>query len=121
MSVPVTLSPTGRVALVTPAGELDVADAPALRRALRAASGSGVALVVVDLARVTFVDSTVLGVLLEAHRALAQPRRLVVAGAQGLPLRTLQLTGLDTVLQVVAPRTPLDPELEGALREVYAG
>lgn len=113
MPLPLAVSPSGRVALLTPSGELDVAVAAALRSALREAVGTGSAVVVVDLRDVDFLDSTVLGVVVEAHRALEGDRRLRVVHAKGLALRTLQLTGLDDVLDT----TPLEP----ALAEELAG
>lgn len=116
MPLPLALSPAGRVGLLTPSGELDVAVAADLRTALREAVGSGAAVVVIDLRDVTFLDSTVLGVVVEAHRALGDGRRLRVVHAKGLALRTLQLTGLDTVLDTV----PLEPELEVELARLRA-
>jgi anti-sigma B factor antagonist len=93
-------SPTGRTAAVTPEGELDIASAVSLRRALaRAVELPGVRLVVVDLQRTPFVDSTVLGVLVGAGRrggrrgvpvVLTHPQRRVA--------RTIALTGLDHLL-----------------------
>ena len=113
MPVPPVSTPSRSVALVTPDGELDVATAPALRDALRRAAATGCSLVVVDLSGVTFVDSTVLGVLVEVHRALAPERGLRLVGATGLPLRALQLTGLDTVLDLRPPDEALARELAG--------
>ena len=52
-----------------------------------------------DLSRVTFIDSSGLGVLVQAHRtALEQDTRLLVAVST--PVRKLlALTALDTVLE----------------------
>lgn len=117
MPLPLALSPAGRVGLLTPSGELDVAVAAELRTALREAVASDVAVVVLDLRDVDFLDSTVLGVVVEAHRSLAGERRLRVVGARGLALRTLQLTGLDGVLDTTSP----EPELERELARLRQG
>ena len=117
MPLPLALSPAGRVGLLTPAGELDVAVAADLRAALREAVATDAAVVVLDLRDVTFLDSTVLGVVVEAHRSLGEARRLRVVHAKGLALRTLQLTGLDGVLDT----TPPEPELEAELAPLRAG
>lgn len=104
-------SPSRERAVLTASGELDLATCPDLRSALAGARRGGASTVVVDLGAVTFVDSSVLGVLVEAHRALVPGQRMQVTGASGLPLRVLQLTGLDGVLDVV--RSPQD---DAALR-----
>jgi anti-anti-sigma factor len=54
------------------AGELDHATAPELREPLEEAIGSGATAVVVDLSACRFIDSTGLGVLVHAHRQLAE-------------------------------------------------
>lgn len=57
--------------------------------------------VVVDLSGVTFVGSSGLGLLLQAHRDLtAQGRTLVVRGASGSIRRAFGITHLDHLLEV---------------------
>jgi anti-sigma B factor antagonist len=54
--------------------------------------------VVADLTAVTFIDSSGLGALVQAHRiALERETRLLVVGSTPV-LRLLRVTGLDTVL-----------------------
>jgi anti-anti-sigma factor len=68
----VRAEPHGTV--VTVSGELDVASSHELEREL---ARQETALVVVDLRRLTFIDSTGLGVLVRAHqRAQEQGRRI---------------------------------------------
>jgi anti-anti-sigma factor len=76
------------------AGELDLHDAPEVRDALAGAIGEAPALVVVDLAEVTFVDSTTLGVFVEARKRLdTAPLALAAPGPE--VMRALRVTGLD--------------------------
>jgi anti-anti-sigma factor len=80
-------------------GELDVATAPELARALDEAWAAG-GDVRVDLSATTFAESTVLRVLLRsADRARAAGRRLEVVCARGGALaRLFALTGTEHLL-----------------------
>src|SRR5688572_8578380 len=78
-------------------GELDIQTAPQLAEALESVKSS----VVVDLAGVTFIDSTALGVLVRAHhQAEADGQRLVLAHPTPMTRRVLDITALDTVLNI---------------------
>jgi anti-anti-sigma factor len=71
------------------AGELDVADAGALRSAIAAHPGKNI---VVDLSGVTFIDATIVGVLVAARgRAAEGGLRLRVRNVGGMPRRVLEL------------------------------
>jgi anti-sigma B factor antagonist len=85
----------GDAAVVALQGELDLYNAQLVRGALEQASGNGVGVVVVDLSRVTFVDSTAMGVLIEGRSRLKDRGTLVLA-APGLETRrALEVSGLD--------------------------
>jgi anti-sigma B factor antagonist len=89
------------VHVVALGGEFDLHTAPRLDEALFSAIDEGAHRVLVDLAATTFVDSTVLGVLLRAHRRLNdRGGRLVVVSDDPRILRTIELTGLDRTLSV---------------------
>ena len=91
----VGLAERGDALVLSLAGELDLADAPALREALRRAVERSPKRLVVDLAEVTFVDSTVLGAFVEAQSKLADGHVFVLA-APGLEVRrALEVSGLD--------------------------
>jgi stage II sporulation protein AA (anti-sigma F factor antagonist) len=93
-------SPTGRVAVLALHGEVDITRADSLRRTLLDLIGAP--LIVVDLAGVTFLDSTVLGVLVgAARRAEVEGGRLIVLNEAGLAARVLQVSGLRRVLSAV--------------------
>src|SRR5689334_5279102 len=64
----VTSSRAGEWLMVTVNGEIDVHTGPALRDHLLSAFGHGEDTVIVDLAQVSFLDSSGLGVLVSAHK-----------------------------------------------------
>ncbi len=80
------------VALV---GELDLYNAEELRTALHEVIARTPERVVVDLADVYFLDSTALGVLVEARTRLANRRAFLLAAPGRDVRRTLEVSGLD--------------------------
>ena len=77
------------------AGELDLHNADVVRAALVGAAGGKPQRLVVDLGAVRFVDSTALGVLIEARTRLENRRSFLLA-APGLETRrALAVSGLD--------------------------
>lgn len=86
--------------IVRLAGELDLYNTPVVRQALLDLCEEQPGRLVVDLAQVTFVDSTGLGVLIEARSKLRDRGALVLA-APGLEVqRALQISGLDQHIAV---------------------
>jgi anti-sigma B factor antagonist len=80
-------------------GELDLYNAEEVRTALAEAIDSAPQRIVVDMSEVEFVDSTALGVLIEARSKLGRDG-LALAGLQLDTRRTLQVSGLDRHLPV---------------------
>jgi anti-sigma B factor antagonist len=81
--------------VLSPKGEIDILTAPQLARRLLGLAEEGKTGVVVDLSSVTFMDSTGLGVLLNAVRALASRHgKLVLVCPNERVLRPFQVTGL---------------------------
>ncbi len=81
--------------VVSLAGELDLYNAEEVRSALLDACSSEPDLLVVDLEEVRFIDSTALGVLIEARSRMADRRGFCLA-APGLETRrALEVSGLD--------------------------
>lgn len=77
-------------------GELDLASAPQLSAALEAAGGGPSAPVVLDLAEVTFIDSSALRALVLAGRSLADSgRELQIGPRSEMVTRVLTMTRLD--------------------------
>ena len=81
------------------AGELDLYNADEVRAALVGAMDAGAVRIVLDMAEVEFVDSTALGVLIEARSKVGSDR-LRLAAPQLETRRTLQVSGLDRHLSV---------------------
>jgi anti-sigma B factor antagonist len=89
------------VDVVTLAGDLDLFSAEILRRELEEAVPGGPHVVVVDLAAVTFLDSTMLGLLLLAARRMETKDGLLVLASPGEAIeRVLEISGLRAFLPV---------------------
>ena len=85
----------GQACVVKLGGELDLYNAAQVRNALEEACADSPERVVVDLEQVDFIDSTGLGVLIEA-RAKLDNRRAFLLAAPGLETRrALEISGLD--------------------------
>ena len=90
-------------AVVTVRGELDLFTAPRLHEALEEAGELGARRLVVDLARVSFIDSSALGVLIAVGRKLrAAEGSLDLVCQDDHVRRVLELTGLDCVFGIHA-------------------
>jgi anti-sigma B factor antagonist len=88
----------GPVAVVTVAGEIDVATAEPLRQALADVQERGARRVVLDLSAVEFLDSTGLGVLVGALRRLRESGgELYLTIVHAHVLKVLRVTNLDQV------------------------
>lgn len=95
--------PEPGVVLLRAGGDLDAYTAPGLRAELHQATDDDdeAELVVVDLQRVTFIDSAGLGTLVGAHRRMRERGgRLRIVRPPPLVARAFELTGLDEVLDL---------------------
>lgn len=87
--------------VVTVTGEADLHTVPELDRALQGVLELGGVSAAVDLADVTFIDSTALSVLLHRQRQLrARGGDLVIVTADRRVLRTFEITGLDRLFTI---------------------
>ena len=84
----------GRI-VVSLAGELDLYNAHEVRDALLQCCAESPERLVVDLSGVTFIDSTALGVLIEARARLANRRGFLLAAPGIETRRALEVSGLD--------------------------
>lgn len=92
-------------------GELDLAGCPDLELALDDAEESQAGRIVLDLERVTFIDSTGLRALLNAGRRSARNgNRLGITRSGGQVSDMLRLTALDKTLPLIDPA--LCPEIQ---------
>jgi len=100
------------VVVVSLTGEHDLTTAPALRERVEEAIG-GQSGLLIDLTDAEFIDSSIIGVVLEGQRR-AQEKGIGFAAALegGVPAvrRVLEVTGLDTNL-------PVHPSLDAALEQ----
>jgi anti-sigma B factor antagonist len=88
----------GEATVVVVTGELDLATAPKLRAALADLSGA----VRLDLGAVTFLDSSAISVLVEAHQRLAESGNggLVLHSLAGQTRRVLEIAGLEDFFEL---------------------
>jgi anti-sigma B factor antagonist len=96
--------PDGRTAVISIAGELDLATAPQLKWRLVDALEAGLGAIVVDLGDVTFMDSTALGVLVGVRRGLDVGARLAIVCTHPGVLNIFQVAGLDGAFDIFATR-----------------
>lgn len=92
LSVTVTAYDGGNV-VVRPSGDLDLEGAAVLKRALQHV-GQGTPVVVIDMAEVTFMDSTAISVLIAFQQQLTPPSVLRLSNLTAPGRRLLELTGL---------------------------
>lgn len=97
------------VGTVTPAGDVDLQTTPALREALGTViTDPDTTRVEIDLSRVTFLDSTGIGVLMAAYKAAARKGVSLRVRHPGPMVRmVLELAGVyDVLLSGELPRAP---------------
>jgi anti-sigma B factor antagonist len=89
------------IGLVVVVGDADLFTAPELRRALETALDGGAEHVLVDLSQATFIDSTMLAVLMEAVRRL-RPRdgEVGIVCVEPNILRIFEITLLDRAFRI---------------------
>jgi anti-anti-sigma factor len=98
----VTVSKDGDRATLELRGELDMSGTDRLQVALEQAEEPPSGLLVLDLSKLDFIDSTGLEVLLRAaRRAHDSGRRLIVARPSRYVRRLLEMTAIDQTLDVV--------------------
>jgi anti-sigma B factor antagonist len=85
----------GGVTVVRLAGELDLYNAHLVREALLEVCAEAPARLIVDLGDVSFLDSTALGVLIEARKSLENRRAFLLARPGLETRRALEVSGLD--------------------------
>ena len=91
-----------RAVVIEVSGELDLASSPALEHELEQGSGSTAEVVIVDLRKLEFMDSTGLSVLVRAHqRATDGGRQFGIVKGPPQVQRLLDLTGVAERLTIV--------------------
>jgi anti-sigma B factor antagonist len=85
----------GVAATLSVRGELDASTAPDLADLCRTVHADGAREVVIDLTDTSFLDSSGLRALIEAHRIFTDGGKLQLAHASEPVRRLLEITGLD--------------------------
>lgn len=101
----VSVETDDRCPIVSVAGEVDLATAPDLRDRLHEVMDDKPRVLVVDLLQVTFIDSTALGVLIDAWKqseTMGAAMRIVVSEPRILKVFTI--TGLTDIFTIRASR-----------------
>ena len=100
-----TEEPLSSGLVITVAGELDMATAPALRERLSRAIAAGASALVLDLRGVTFMDSIGLAAILLARSRLNEAGRLaIVLARDSYPQLVLETAGLRRSLALFETR-----------------
>lgn len=103
--------------VVVPSGNLDLASAPELKATLRELLDAGTLRFVLDLSRVSFIDSTALGTLISFKLSLGSRGGIAIAAPSAVVVALLELTGVERILD-------LFPDVEAAaafVRELVSG
>ena len=102
----------GQIALVSVSGELDLYVETELRDTLVSAAGLRVSTVVFDLSGVSFLDSTICGILVaETKRLRRDGKRLVLVSNGNFASRALGVAGIDQIV-------PVYPTLHAAFQKL---
>jgi anti-sigma B factor antagonist len=105
----------GEVGVVAVSGEMDLCTAGRFRRDIEEAAARSSGDLVLDLSRVDMIDSTALGVMLQAQRGLSEDgRSLVLVVTRPHVMRILTITGLQSACRLAASTAE-------AIRQVTAG
>ena len=100
MVVALSSRTVGPWSVVSASGELDLSNVDELSNVIDVELERHPQLAI-DLSDVSFVDSSVLGVLVSAlERARHRDGDVVLVGASGSPLRVFEITGLDRVFDI---------------------
>ena len=99
------VNPTEDVAVVELERELDVYSAPQFEEALFQGIAGGAQRIIVDLAKVTFIDSVALGILVSgAKRVRPNEGTLDIVCRDDNITRILEITGLDRIFGIYPTR-----------------
>jgi anti-sigma B factor antagonist len=93
------------VAVLALTGEIDLYTCPEFKQELLRVIADGATLIVVDLTKTTFIDSTALGVIIRGVERLKQrDGRLVVVCADPNIVKIFEVTGLNRIFSVYGSR-----------------
>jgi anti-sigma B factor antagonist len=99
------------IVVVSLAGEHDLYTAPKVQEALRGVIAAGARITVVDLTETTFLDSTMLHVLLIARKELREGGRLLVVTNDASVKRVFEISGIDRFFDFFPSRCAVEEEV----------
>jgi anti-sigma B factor antagonist len=101
----------GSVHRLTPLGELDLATVPILEREFQAVHPDPAAeMIVVDLTKLSFMDSTGIAALMRMNDACEEHDRLRIVNGSPAVVRVLDVTGVRPFLPIISSHdNPLAP------------
>lgn len=103
MELGITTDPKPERYTIAVAGEVDISNASTLRDAIDLALEQPTDQVVLDLAQVSYIDSTGIGVLVgAAHHAAEHQKGFSAVNAQPGVMRVVQLLGVDQEISITA-------------------
>ena len=98
-------TPADDVGVVMLEGEVDIYSAPEFKEVLVGGIEGGAKRVIVDLSKVTFIDSTALGVLVSgAKRVRPRNGNLDIVCTDENIIRIFEITGLDRIFRIYPSR-----------------
>jgi anti-sigma B factor antagonist len=100
--------------VVSLAGEHDLYTAPKVQEELRRVIAAGARITVVDLTKTSFLDSTILQVLLSARNELRDGGRLVLVTNDGPIKRVFEIAGVDRFFDFYPSRRAAEEEVRSA-------
>lgn len=90
-------------AAVSPSGDLDVSTSPRLLACIDELLAEGRSQITLDLRAVTFIDSSGLGALVQAHKRAAPSGELTVVKPRPHIHRAMEISGILKVIRMAAP------------------
>jgi anti-sigma B factor antagonist len=103
MSVPISAEVVGDVGVIRVQGDFDTLEAPRFVEVATGVLSDGARSLVIDCEAITFIGSTGLSALIDAHkRAELQFGTVTLRNPTAFMVRILEITGLDDVLLVEA-------------------
>jgi len=104
-----------KVKIIEPSGILDGTQADAFRKEVDEALDQGVDIILIDLAGITFVDSSGLGILVVILKKIrASQKEMYVCSINDQVRMLFELTSMDRVFEVLPDRAAFEARLANA-------
>lgn len=104
--------------IIEPDGELDVSTSPMLKEELNRLIEGGCRRIIVDMTKVSYMDSSGLGALVVAHKSVGARGTLALVGCRPAVERVLRFTQFDRVLELYRTFEDLESGNRDNLRAV---